>query len=307
MTAEIAVVIPARNAAATVGAALASVASQTHQPAAVVVVDDASSDATGEVASTWKAMLPLSVIRLDDGVGPGPARHAGITEAGMPAIALLDADDVWLPTHLETLLDLYAPGVISTADAYLWSPERLSPRTFRVGAPIPSPSAQHREICRRNFVFIGSLFGRAAYDEVGGFRGVGAEDWDLWIRMVRAGAVVVGARSPTCLYRLAEGRTRRVAIGDDYLAVLETALREAASDDERDWIERGLRLRRADDALRHAFAAAERDDRRSARRAARGASGGDGADRLQALLLGVAPRSAARLRRRLAARWPVPW
>ena len=50
------------------------------------------------------------------------------------------------------------------------------------------------DILRHNFVSIGALFPRVAYDEAGGFRdGVsGAEDWDLWIRMIRAG--LPGAR-----------------------------------------------------------------------------------------------------------------
>ena len=70
--------------------------------------------------------------------------------------------------------------------------------------PIPAPDHQMLDILRHNFVSIGALFPRAAYEDAGGFRdGVsGAEDWDLWIRMIRAGLRVHGVAAPTLLYRV---------------------------------------------------------------------------------------------------------
>jgi glycosyltransferase involved in cell wall biosynthesis len=54
----ITVIIAAYEAAATLGAALASIAAQSRPPDEVVVVDDGSVDATAEVAGRWVGMLP---------------------------------------------------------------------------------------------------------------------------------------------------------------------------------------------------------------------------------------------------------
>src|SRR5205814_2076225 len=101
----VAVVIAAYRAAPFIDAALASVAGQTRMPEEVVVVDDGSDDGTFEIASTWSAVLPLTVIRLTTNSGPAAARAAAIANCRSPLIALLDADDVWLPNHLAAMVD----------------------------------------------------------------------------------------------------------------------------------------------------------------------------------------------------------
>jgi glycosyltransferase involved in cell wall biosynthesis len=234
----IAVVIPAYNSARTLGAALASVAAQTLLPAAVVVGDDHSDDETPALASRWEDLLPVAVVTLERNAGPAAARRAAIAHTQAPLIALLDADDVWLPDHLETLAALHArDGGIVCTDAFRWHPgEGIRGETQRDHFPIPPPEQQLLGILRHNFVSIGALFPRAAYDEVGGFRdGVsGAEDWDLWIRMIRAGLRVHGAAAPTLLYRVeSSGLSHRTDIFDTYARVLQRAVQEAGDDRQR--------------------------------------------------------------------------
>lgn len=202
----IAVVIPAYNSTRTLGAALASVAAQTLSPTAVVVADDHSDDDTPALARRWQGLIPVEVVRLERNSGPAAARRAAIARIDTPLIALLDADDVWLPDHLASLAALQArSGGIVCADALRWHPgEGVRRVTQRDHFPIPAPDHQMVDILRHNFVSIGALFPRAAYEDTGGFRdGVsGAEDWDLWIRMIRAGLRVHGVAAPTLLYRV---------------------------------------------------------------------------------------------------------
>jgi glycosyltransferase involved in cell wall biosynthesis len=233
----IAVVIPAYNSARTLGAALASVAAQTLPPTAVVVGDDHSDDETPDLARRWNGLLPVEVVTLGRNAGPAAARRAAIARVEAPLIALLDADDIWLPDHLETLAALHARyGGIVCADALRWHPrEGIRDETQRDHFPIPPPERQLLDILRHNFVSIGALFPRLAYDEVGGFRdGVsGAEDWDLWIRMIRAGLRVHGAAAPTLLYRVeSSGLSHRLDIFDTYTRVLERAVQEAGDDQQ---------------------------------------------------------------------------
>ena len=96
MNLPITVVIPAFNAGKTIGRTIASVHAQTTGPAEIIVVDDGSSDGTAEIARASGA----SVI-VQRNAGSGVARNAGIRAATQPWIALLDADDEWLPGKLE--------------------------------------------------------------------------------------------------------------------------------------------------------------------------------------------------------------
>src|ERR1700760_1597013 len=115
MNSSVTVVIPAYNAEAWVGDAIRSALNQTCPPGEIIVVDDGSSDATASRAAEY----PVRVIRQSN-AGPGAARTTGIRASSGEWIALLDADDCWLPSKLERqlpLLSLAALGILSAAAA----------------------------------------------------------------------------------------------------------------------------------------------------------------------------------------------
>jgi glycosyltransferase involved in cell wall biosynthesis len=102
VNASVSVVIPAHNAARFIGQALESVFLQREAAADldldVIVVDNASTDATGEGVQRDFG----STVRLVHEPKPGAAcaRNTGIAAATAPLIAFLDADDLWLPGKL---------------------------------------------------------------------------------------------------------------------------------------------------------------------------------------------------------------
>jgi glycosyltransferase involved in cell wall biosynthesis len=103
----VSVIVPARNAAAFLPDAIASVQAQTISNIEILVVDDASSD------GTWPLLLKAAAldarvrpIRRPARGGAGAARNAAIRRAQGRWIALLDADDLWLPQRLERLVPL---------------------------------------------------------------------------------------------------------------------------------------------------------------------------------------------------------
>lgn len=99
------VVIPAWNAAPTIGETLRSVAAQTHAPAEIIVADDGSTDDTVDVANGTG--IALRVLRLDH-AGPGAATNAGIAAATTSYVATLDSDDLWLPDKMRIQLAFMA-------------------------------------------------------------------------------------------------------------------------------------------------------------------------------------------------------
>jgi len=305
---DVVVVVPAFRAAAVLRTTLASVAGQSALPAEVVVVDDASDDDTAEVARRWSAILPLTVIRQSDNTGPAGARRRAIESSSSPLIALLDADDVWRPDHLATLLEVYAEhGGIATADAFRWLPGgSFRSRTHQRHFPIPPPPAQHLAILRANFVFVGSLLARADHDAAGGFRDgfSGAEDWDLWIRMIRRGVRVHGSGLATCMYRLSPGGlTAGQDIHSVYVAVLDAALADAAEPWERDALAGSIARHQARQALDRAHRAARVGDAEGARRYALAALGGSARVRLEGAALLATPGPVVRLGDALRSRY----
>jgi glycosyltransferase involved in cell wall biosynthesis len=201
----ISVIVPAFNASPYLDAALGSIAGQTKQPDEVVVLDDASDDDSAAIARQWADILPLEVICKARNEGLGAARRTAIEQAKGELIALLDADDVWFPEHLEIMTRRQREtqaGIVTAAGFRWWPGHKLDTLpTNRLNVVPPEPE-QQLEILRRNFLFIATLFDREEYERVGGFSTRRKdEDWDLWIRMIRAGSRVVTTDVVTVLYR----------------------------------------------------------------------------------------------------------
>ncbi len=99
---RVSVVVPARDAAATLPRTLACLAEQEGAPEfEVVVVDDGSRDETAAVA---QAAAPLVRLVQTTGVGSGEARNAGVRESRGELIAFTDADCFPTPGWLAALV-----------------------------------------------------------------------------------------------------------------------------------------------------------------------------------------------------------
>ena len=307
---KVTVVVPAWNASAPLDAALASIVGQTRVADAVIVVDDASTDATRAVAAAWSDRLPLTVVALATNQGPGRARDHGVRASVTALVALLDADDVWLPDHLETLLGarLESGADIVSPNAVFWDPARgFGTGTYRDLVAVPGPAQQGDDILRHDFVFGGgALFERDLYDRAGGFRAEfsGSEPWDLWIRMIGVGAHVHGVERPTYLYRVATmSVSRSPAAVHSAAAMFDALCARAAIDKHRLGIARRTRRElRARRELFLAYEAAGAGRAAVARRHALGAVRGPLAVRARAAVLSCAPSFAVRRRDRSVAR-----
>jgi glycosyltransferase involved in cell wall biosynthesis len=114
------VVIPAFNATATIGEAIASAVAQTALPAEILVVDDGSTDATAALAAQAH---PLVRVIVQSNTGCGGATTNGMAESRHAIIATLDADDVWLPDKMARQLarfleDPTVDGVFSNLELF---------------------------------------------------------------------------------------------------------------------------------------------------------------------------------------------
>ena len=137
----LAIIVGAYQSELTIGATLASLAAQTVRPEVVVVVDDASTDRTAEIAAEWEDALPLKLLRHPKNQGHVAAIRTALAAFPTPRFAVFDADDIAFPDHLEVLLAVRARhGGVVSPDALLWWPG--SERAFGHWA------ADHPEVAR---------------------------------------------------------------------------------------------------------------------------------------------------------------
>ncbi len=120
---QVGVLIAAKDAAATIGRAVASALAQ-DAVSEVIVVDDGSEDDTAGQA--WRhddGTGRLTVSALPGNFGPSAARNRGLALSKADAVAVLDADDYFLPGRIVTMMeqagtdwDLVADGLIMLCD-----------------------------------------------------------------------------------------------------------------------------------------------------------------------------------------------
>jgi len=201
---DITVVIPARNAAATLRDALGSLQAQTLQQWEAIVVDDGSTDDTAASAEAMGLSDPRIRVLRQPHRGVSEARNAGIEEARGEWLLFLDADDWIDPKHLKTLWAArQGVGLVHCG----WV--RVMPDGRR-GRPCFGPSDEDliqvmAQYCP--FAIHACLVRRDAVQRAGGFDPelVTCEDWDLWQRIVRQGGRFRTVHEILAFYRTQPG------------------------------------------------------------------------------------------------------
>lgn len=102
---KISVVIPLYNKEESIEKTLLSVLNQNFPDFEIIIVNDGSTDASLQKIEQFED----NRIKLfhQDNKGAASARNLGIEKSTSELIAFLDADDIWLPNHLEELHQLY--------------------------------------------------------------------------------------------------------------------------------------------------------------------------------------------------------
>ncbi len=127
----VSIIIPAHNAARFLSEAIRSALAQTYDPIEIIVIDDGSTDATPAIMSQMAGTDPrLIPITLPQRKGVSAARNAGLARARGEWIALLDADDQYLPNRIATLL------AIATRENADLIADNLQMRDFATGAEL---------------------------------------------------------------------------------------------------------------------------------------------------------------------------
>jgi glycosyltransferase involved in cell wall biosynthesis len=180
----VAVVIPMYNSATSINRALNSVFQQTVLPAEVIVVDDGSTDMGNNLVME---RFPNVRLITQSNAGASAARNAGMSAASSGWTAFLDADDFWLPNHLETalrIIDRFSEASFVSTGFKRWRPDLtlvVKQRSVKVGL------ADYFEEQSRKLGVISSstaLVKTDALAQIGSFKDIRiGEDLDMWERL----------------------------------------------------------------------------------------------------------------------------
>jgi glycosyltransferase involved in cell wall biosynthesis len=203
---SVSIVVPAYNAAETIGEALESLAAQTYGNLEVVVVDDGSTDLTGDVSrsSMAKFKVPIKLIRQEN-AGQAAALNTGWTQSSGDYLGYLAADDVLYPDGLAKLaqfLDEH-PEIAGAYPDY-----DLIDANSKVIRRICAPEFDAHDLVERSICQPGPgvLFRRGLFERTGGWNREYRQmpDFEFWLRFVQHGNM---ARLPEFLagYRVHEG------------------------------------------------------------------------------------------------------
>jgi len=185
----ITVLLPARNAGRFIDQALDSVLAQTERDLEVVVINDGSTDDTGERVRAWVARDPRCRMFAAEGIGPAGALNVALQHARGTLLARMDADDVSLPTRLarqrarfERNSQLVACGTwartFGDAGSHTWRPP-VADGAIRARLIFDSPLVHPTVMMRRDALDAFRPVYRAEFGR--------AEDYDLWERLQRRG------------------------------------------------------------------------------------------------------------------------
>lgn len=202
------VIVPAYNAARFLPMALDSVITQSYKDWRIILVDDGSSDETPAVAARYVEQLGSKLLYIHQANrGLPAARNVAIANSSAELLALLDADDIWLPKRLEESLKCFegrpevglsygfnsridaAGEVVDTFTNQSRFPEgHVAPYIYMRTMNLPCPTVTFRRKC---------------VDAIGTFDESmkATEDRDLWLRIAQRYTVALVPKV-IALYRI---------------------------------------------------------------------------------------------------------
>lgn len=240
------IVVPLFNEERFLGDALASVSAQSYRNLECIIVNDASTDGSRAIAEEFvQRDRRFRVVNHASNRGLAASRNTGLLQADGPLVTFLDSDDCLLPhTVWDRTVLLYRKASASLAGTFCYTQpvaedwrlrhfeslralgQRQKPRTVDfISSQGECPFNVHAPLLKTDVV-----------RRFGGFREQmrdGAEDWELWLRILRHGYHFIATGTVGGIYRSKAGSMVRSAPGkhvEEGLRLVASAFAQLAPD-----------------------------------------------------------------------------
>lgn len=187
--APISVIMPVFNMEAYVREAIESILNQTFSDFEFIIVDDASTDGSCGIISSYLSDSRVSLVSMLEQLGNHQARNVGIRQAKGRYICAMDADDIARPDRLKVQYQYMEchPEVLAAGTHYSFigmSGDPVKPQSY--------DDIREALLVNNCFLHPSLIIRSAALRVVGGYDGtfVYSADYDLMCRLALIGPVV---------------------------------------------------------------------------------------------------------------------
>lgn len=190
----VSVLIPAYNAASTIGETLASALAQSHRALEIIVVDDGSIDGTAEIVTAHATRDPRVTLLRQPNLGVAAARNAALAKAKGAYVAPLDADDLWHKDKIVRQLERLKEADRDVGLVYCWSVD-IDAKSTVIDRRLDVDRFEgdvYAALVLANFIGNASvpLIRRSEIEGIGGWdpglhrcNAQGCEDWQVYLRL----------------------------------------------------------------------------------------------------------------------------
>lgn len=206
----ISIIMPAFNAQKHIAESIESVIAQTYPNWELIVIDDGSTDMTASIIKKYVESDPRIKYFYQQNGRQGKAKNLGIQKSEGCYIAFLDSDDLWLKEKLEVSLNEITSGEFTLlfTDCYIFDDGAgYDPATFKVmgvGAAVYEGRPALLTFLTYNKIpNLTVLVKKEAMLQAGDFTDlVVAEEYEMWLRLLKNGAVFKAITKPLSMYRV---------------------------------------------------------------------------------------------------------
>ena len=198
----ISIIMPAFNAERYIEAAIRSILAQSYITWELFVIDDGSTDATGDIATSFSQKdKRIRYIYSGENAGVAATRNKGLSLCCGEYVAFIDSDDIWLPNKLESQLhaaNAYGADFIYTSYAIIDKHGKKCRKDYH------APNAlRFEKLLRENVIGCSTVMVKAEVIRNYQFRSdYFHEDYLLWLEILRDGYYAVGCGEVLTHWRL---------------------------------------------------------------------------------------------------------
>ena len=238
---KISVIIPLYNKRGSIARAINSALSQSPAPREIIVVDDGSTDGSGEIVEAMAIDHPSIKLIRQENRGVSAARNRAIEEAEGEFVALLDGDDIWREGYIAEICRLIERhpdcGAYATGFYIINGSEQVVADTPK-GEGVVDFFAE----AQRHYVLIPSAttLNRALALQLGAFpEGMRmGEDQYFWAKLARVAKVCTSPKPLIDYSRSAENRSAAIYQPEESRHSLEELYDPTATDLSNEYIAR---------------------------------------------------------------------
>lgn len=204
MSEEVTVIIAAKDAEKWLPQTLQSLLTQTHNGWQCIISVNGSSDRTHEIAeSTGDSRIRVIVSNI---ANKSCAVNRAIISCTTPLVSILDADDLWLPNKLETQLSAMKGSSLSVLGTQMIYIDEFGNKSSNAPTlPLESEECYKWLMSKNNPLANSSvMYRREIHDLIGYYdpEKFAVEDYDMWMRAMRAGIRMGNCEDRMLLHRL---------------------------------------------------------------------------------------------------------